>query len=254
MCLIFISVKHNPAYKLIVAGNRDEFYSRPTVAADYWNDAPNILAGRDLEAGGTWMGVSRSGKISMLTNYRDPQHIDPKAPSRGQLVSDFLKGDESAEEYLTKLEPHGKSFNGFNLLVGDEKELWYYSNYKEGIQKLGPGFYGISNKLLETPWPKVVRGKQKLQPLFESPILNVDEILEALYDDTTAPLEKLPDTGLSQTRELALSSMFIKTDNYGSRCSTVMSIDKNDNLQFSERVYNTADFSHQTRTFKFHIG
>lgn len=254
MCLIFISVNHHPAYKLIVAGNRDEFYNRPTIAADYWGDAPDILAGRDLEAGGTWMGVSRSGKVSMLTNYRDPQHIDPRAPSRGQLVSDFLKGDASAEEYLSKLEPHGKAFNGFNLLVGDQKELWYYSNYKEGIQKLSPGFYGISNKLLETPWPKVVRGKQKLRPLFERPLLNADEILEALYDDERAPLDELPDTGLAQTRELALSSMFIKTDNYGSRCSTVMSIDKNDNLQFTERVYNTTDFSHQTRTFKFRIG
>ncbi|MEP6733913.1 MAG: NRDE family protein [Chryseolinea sp.] len=253
MCLIFISVQHNPAYKLIVAGNRDEFYSRPTIAADYWDDATDILAGRDLEAGGTWMGVSRAGKISMLTNYRDPQHIDPKAPSRGLLVSDFLKGDESGDDYLRKLESHGKAFNGFNLLVGDQKELWYYSNYKEGIERLSPGFYGISNKLLETAWPKVVRGKEKLQPLFKSPTLHVEEILDALYDDVRAPLDQLPDTGLTQTRELALSSMFIKTDNYGSRCSTVITIDNNDNLQFSERVYNIVDFSHQTKNFGFAI-
>ena len=253
MCLIFISIKHNPAYKLIVAGNRDEFYNRPTAAAGYWEDAPGVLAGRDLEAGGTWMGVTRTGKISMLTNYRDPQHIDPRAPSRGQLVSDFLKGTDSAEQYLKALETHGKQFNGFNLLVGNSHELWYYSNYKHGIEKLTPGFYGISNRLLESPWPKVLKGKQKLKPLFEDPSLDHGGILEALYDDEKAPYDQLPETGLSQTREHALSSMFIKTENYGSRCSTVVSIDMNDTLVFSERVYNTSDFSSTTKTFSMKI-
>jgi uncharacterized protein with NRDE domain len=249
MCLIFISLHYHPNYKLIVAGNRDEFYNRPTVAADFWGDEPSILAGRDLEAGGTWLGVTRNGKVSMLTNYRDPKNIDPKAPSRGKLVSDFLKEPVTPEIYLQQLEATGKAYNGFNLLVGNAGGLWYYSNYKSGIQKLSPGFYGISNKLLETPWPKVVRGKQKLEPVLARPIVDIDEVYDALYDDVKAPGEQLPDTGLTPERELALSSMFIKTENYGSRCSTIILVDKNDQMTFSERVYDTTTFEHNTKTF-----
>jgi len=249
MCLIFISLHHHPNYKLIVAGNRDEFYDRPTAAADFWDDEPDILAGRDLEAGGTWLGVTRKGKVSMLTNYRDPKNIDPKAPSRGNLVSDFLKKPVTPENYLQQFEATGKDYNGFNLLVGSADGLWYYSNYKSGIQKLTPGFYGISNKLLETPWPKVVRGKQKLEPVLASPIIDTEDVFKALYDDVEAPHEQLPDTGLTPERELALSPMFIKAENYGSRCSTLILVDMTGQMTFSERVYNTTTFEHHTKTF-----
>jgi uncharacterized protein with NRDE domain len=251
MCLIFISFQHHPTYKLIIAGNRDEFYDRKTVAANFWDDQPNILAGRDLEAGGTWMGMNRSGYVSMLTNYRDPQHINPKAPSRGRLVSDFLKDNQLPQPYLHQLQNNGKVYNGFNLIVGSADELWYYSNYKEGVSTLFPGFYGISNHLLETPWPKVLRGKQKIEIILRSEVVDPEELFESLYDDEKARDNELPHTGLPFEREKALSSMFIKTDNYGSRCSTVILIDKSNQALFSERVYDLRTFKYTTQTYRF---
>ncbi|MDH5249614.1 MAG: NRDE family protein [Cyclobacteriaceae bacterium] len=251
MCLIFLSFQHHPAYKLIIAGNRDEFYERKTASANFWHDHPDILAGRDLEAGGTWMGISKSGNISMLTNYRDPRNIDPLAPSRGRLVSDFLTTQHTPEAYLQQLDRNGKAYNGFNLIVGSGDELWYYSNYKKGINKLSHGFYGISNHLLETPWPKVLRGKQKMETALKQSVIDPEQLFEILYDDKRAIDAELPDTGLPIERERALSSMFIKSDNYGSRCSTVILVDKSNNVLFSERVYDTTTFQFTTQTYSF---
>jgi uncharacterized protein with NRDE domain len=180
MCLIFISFQSHPKYKLIVAGNRDEFYNRKTEAANYWSDDPQILAGRDLEAGGTWLGVNKSGKISMLTNYRDVNNMNPAAPSRGQLVSDFLRSAQSPESYMKEIESDGKKYNGFNLIVGNPGELWYYSNYRPGVTKLNPGFYGISNHLLESPWPKVLIGKEKIAPALHKDEVDPEELFELL--------------------------------------------------------------------------
>ncbi|WP_333820727.1 NRDE family protein [Ohtaekwangia sp.] len=251
MCLIFFSLRQHPAYKLIVAANRDEFYNRKTAAASYWEDHPEILGGRDLEACGTWMAMTRSGKISMLTNYRDPQNINPHAPSRGQLITDYLLSSETPDIYLHRIEETGKQYNGFNLLAGTIDELWYYSNYKEGIDKIQPGFYGLSNHLLETPWPKVVRGKEKFKPVLSRNIIDPEEIFTLLYDDSIAADNQLPNTGLTLERERALSSMFIKTDNYGSRCSTVVLVDYNNHVSFSERVYDLKTFQFTTQTFQF---
>lgn len=251
MCLIFLSFQHHPTYKLIIAGNRDEFYNRKTAAAGFWADQPNILAGRDLEAGGTWMGMTRSGKVSMLTNYRDPGRINQKAPSRGHLVSDFLKNDSTPEAYLKFIDKNGKNYNGFNIIVGNAEELWYYSNYKDGVDKLSPGFYGISNHLLETPWPKVLYGKQKIERAFKKSVIDPEEVFEILYDDQRAIDDQLPDTGLTLERERALSSMFIKTNDYGSRCSTIILIDKTNEVLFSERVYDLTTFEHTTQTYRF---
>lgn len=251
MCLIFISVDNHPAYKLIIAGNRDEFYSRKTAAAGFWVDHPSVLGGRDLEAGGTWMGITRNGNVSMLTNYRDPRNINPNAPSRGHLVSDFLLTSPTPENYVRQLEIKGKAYNGFNLIAGNVDELWYYSNYKPGAEKLPGGFYGISNHLLETPWPKVINGKKKIEPVLRKPVVEAEELLDLLYDDRVAADDQLPDTGLPLERERALSSMFIKTDSYGSRCSTVILIDRNNHVEFSERIYKPDTFEHETRTFQF---
>ena len=253
MCLIFISLNQHPSYKLIVAGNRDEFYNRPTQPAAYWPDCDKVLAGRDLEGGGTWLGVTTSGRISMLTNYRDPGNIDPAAPTRGRLVADYLEGTTPADNYLHGLNGNGIRYNGFNLLAGTADELFYYSNYQGAVQRLDTGFYGISNKFLETPWPKVVKGKQKIGPAFSRASIDPEEIFALLYDDVTAPADQLPDTGLPPEREMALSSMFIKTGNYGSRCSTVIAVDRDDNWLFSERTYDTSDFSHTVRTYRFSV-
>lgn len=253
MCLIFFSLNQHPTYKLIVAANRDEFYERRTAPADYWTDHPDLLAGRDLEAQGTWLGMTTTGKLSLLTNYRDPKNIDPRAPSRGKLVSDFLTGNEFPDAYLSTLEPHAHRYNGFNLIVGNTNELWYLSNYANGRKKLTAGFFGLSNHLLDSAWPKVERGKDKLKPLFEKSLLQPEELFEVMYDDKRAADEKLPDTGIGLERERALSSMFIKTNNYGSRCTTVILVDKNNHALFAERVYNLTTFEHNTRTFEFKI-
>lgn len=251
MCLIFLSLNNHPTYKLILAGNRDEFYNRKTAAAQFWQDHPDVLGGRDLEAGGTWLGMSKQGKIAMVTNYRDPQHIDPNAPSRGHMVSDFLIEDDSSERYLKNISSNGKKYNGFNLILGNTEELWYYSNYKKEIEKLSSGFYGLSNHLLETSWPKVLRGKEKIKPVLAQTHIDPEQLFEVLYDDQRADDAQLPNTGLPLDRERALSSMFIKTTGYGSRCSTAILINHQNQVVFSERVYNVTTFNYTTQTFRF---
>ncbi len=248
MCLIFVAINYHPVYKLVVAANRDEFYNRKTAAANYWPDHPNVLGGRDLQAGGTWMAMTKTGKISMLTNYRDPKNIRTDAPSRGFLVSDYLIHDVDAESYMKDLQP--AKYNGFNMIMGDINNLWYLSNYKDGITKLGNGLYGLSNHLLDSPWPKVVRGKEKLAPILGKSDLTTNELMEFLYD-TEVATKGLPNTGVSPELEKALSSMFIKTPNYGSRCSTVVLVDKNNHIKFSERVYDLTTFNYTLSEYEF---
>jgi uncharacterized protein with NRDE domain len=250
MCLIFISIKSHPTYKLVIAANRDEFYNRKTAPAAYWEDHPEILGGRDLEAFGTWLGMTRHGKISMITNYRDPKNIDPHAPSRGKLVSDYLLNDISPDQYLIDLEPEAKKYNGFNLITGTTDELWYFSNYRKGIERLDSGLYGLSNRLLDTPWPKVERGKVKMNSILQSKKIEPDHLFELLYDVETATDDELPDTGIGLERERALSSMFIKSTGYGTRCSTVILVDHENNVSFSERVYDLTTFTFTKQEFK----
>lgn len=251
MCLIFLSLNNHPTYKLVVAANRDEFYERHTAAADYWQNNPDILGGRDLKAHGTWLAMTTSGKISLLTNYRDPAHINANAPSRGQLVSDFLEKEIEAESYLKEVQKNGKLYNGFNLLAGTVDDVQYYSNYATDIKRLTPGSYGLSNHLLDTPWPKVVRGKSKFHPLLQRSEINPEDLFEFLYDDQRAQDDQLPDTGIGLERERALSSMFIKTPNYGSRCSTVILVDKENHVLFAERVYDLETFEYSLKNFEF---
>lgn len=250
MCLIFLSLQQHPDYKLIVAANRDEFYKRKTAPAHPWEDYPHIIGGRDLEACGTWMGMTKQGKISMVTNYRDPFNIDPTAPSRGQLVSDYLANGDAPKEYMEKVLPNSKQYNGFNLVVGTVNELYYHSNYKGSIEQLSPGLYGLSNHLLNTPWPKVKRGIDKMQTVLKTAV-DAEVLFNVLLDDTIAHDAELPDTGIGLERERALSSMFIKTNGYGTRCSTVILVDKNDRVEFKERVYNTETFDYTTQAFTF---
>jgi uncharacterized protein with NRDE domain len=252
MCLIFISLKQHPQYKLIVAANRDEFYNRKTASADFWQDHPDILGGRDLEAGGTWLGVTRQGKISMITNYRDPKNIDPKAPSRGYLVSDYLNSAATPEQYLRDLELRAKQYNGFNLIAGNTEEFGYLSNYRQGIEFLTPGLHGLSNHLLNSPWPKVETGKQKMNEILKEPFKPAD-LFQLLFNDTLASDETLPETGVGLERERALSAMFIKSPGYGTRCSTVVLVDQQDNLFFTERVYDLTTFDYSEKSFTFKI-
>jgi uncharacterized protein with NRDE domain len=253
MCLIFFALHQHPAYKLIIAANRDEFYARKTAPAHFWEDHPRILGGRDLEASGTWMAMNKNGKISLVTNYRDPANINPGAPSRGQLVSDFLVNGDTPEEYLSKVSERATKYNGFNLLTGYSDEFWYLSNYGNGVQKLESGVYGLSNHLLDTPWPKVNRGKEKFSNAIKDSVIEPNTLFELLYDEQRAQDDLLPETGIGLDRERALSSMFIKTNGYGTRCSTVILVSHDNQVQFSERVYELDTFAHKTSRFQFAI-
>ncbi|MEO1052835.1 MAG: NRDE family protein, partial [Bacteroidota bacterium] len=241
MCLIFFSYKEHPKYDLIIAANRDEFYERPTTQAKFWEEYPSILAGRDQEAGGTWMGISRQGKVSMLTNYRDPANIKSNAPSRGHLVSDFLKNGESPEAYLSEIAKNGEAYNGFNLLVGDRDNLWYYSNYKKKYEVVEKGLHGLSNHLLDTGWPKVKKGLGKMSHLMSEETIDPEVLFDAMYDDHIAKDNELPNTGVGLERERMLSPMFIKSPVYGSRCSTVTMFDKSGKIFFAERTYDLSN-------------
>ena len=253
MCLIVFAYKYHSNYKLIIGANRDEFYNRPATKAHFWKNYSDILAGQDLVAKGTWMGVSRNGKLSLITNYRDIKNIKPNAPSRGHLVSDYLKKDVNPKDYLEQLDSIGHVYNGFNLILGNQDDLWYYSNQKRKIYRLGTGLYGLSNALLDTSWPKVDNGKQKLEVLIAKNNITAEAIFDALFDDETAADKDLPETGLDYEQEKAISSMFIKTGGYGTRCSTVLLIDNENNLTFIERTFNLQDFSFQSKSFEFSI-
>jgi uncharacterized protein with NRDE domain len=227
--------------------------------ASWWEDHHQIVGGRDLEARkpdgtcGTWLGVNRNGRIAMVTNYRDLKNLKTVAPSRGHLVTDFLLSTEHPKTYLETVEPEAHRYNGFNLIVGNAEDLFYFSNYKDGIVKIENGFHGLSNHLLDTPWPKVKRGSEKMQPLFQPSQINPKEILDSLYDEQQATDNELPDTGVGIEREKMLSSMFIKSPNYGSRCSTVVTVDRNDKVEFTERVYDLKTFGFNERTFTFDV-
>lgn len=253
MCLIFLAVQSHPRYKLIVAANRDEFYQRKTAAARYWTDHPEILGGRDLEAKGTWMAIHKDGRLAMVTNYRDIKNIKPVAPSRGALVTDYLLETNSPENYLKEVALKGRDYNGYNLVVGSAEELWYTSNYKQGVEKISPGLHGLSNHLLDTPWPKVERGLINMKELMIHNEIQFDQLYTILLDEAIAPDDKLPDTGIGLERERALSSMFIKSPGYGTRCSTVILIDWQNNVQFSERVYDLKTFAYAQKDFGFAI-
>lgn len=251
MCLIFLSLNNHTGYKLIVAANRDEFYQRKTSPVHFWEDNPHILGGRDLEASGTWMAMSKKGKISLVTNYRDLHNINPTAPSRGHLVSDYLLNGDHPEEYLKRVSNNGKAYNGFNLIAGSADELFYYSNYKNAVEKIEPGLHGLSNHLLDTPWPKVERGLEKMKKALSDKTADPLNLFELLNDTQVAPDEKLPETGVGLERERVLSSMFIKSPGYGTRCSTVVMVDKNNEVYYSERVFDLETFKYTTRTFEF---
>lgn len=253
MCLVVVALNHHPDYRLIVVANRDEFYNRATAPANYWQDHPAVLGGRDLQAGGTWMAMNVNGRISMITNYRDLSRINPAAPSRGHLVTDYVLSADRPLTYLEQVASNGDNYNGFNLLVGNPKELYYYSNYGSGIAPVPPGLHGLSNHLLGTPWPKVKNALQKVRSILNAKSVDPAKLLEVMYDDAVAQDSDLPDTGVGLELERILSSMFIKSHEYGSRSTTAVLVDRANHVQFIERVYNTGDFSYATQSFDFRI-
>ena len=242
MCLILIAYGAHPDYELLVAANRDEFHDRPTASLAFWKDSPQVLAGRDLKEGGTWLGVTRAGRFAALTNYRDPRSVRPNAPSRGHLVSDYLQGVEPARGYLDRLTSRAAAYNGFNLLLGDETGLYYYSNRTSGIRALPPGVYGLSNHLLDTPWPKLERGRHGLRRALEHGFdPTPDALLHLLTDRAPAPDAELPDTGVPLEWERWLSPIFIDAPGYGTRSSTVLMADSGGRARIVEMTWADAN-------------
>ncbi|HET8730821.1 MAG TPA: NRDE family protein [Moraxellaceae bacterium] len=219
MCLIALAWQAHPDYPLIVAANRDEFHARGAAPARFWPEAPWLLAGRDLDAGGTWMGVTRCGRFAALTNFREPLAAKG-ARSRGLLVSEYLLSCVDPLAYAEKVRAEGAHYSGFNLLVSDGERLVALSNRGMAPTVLPPGVYGLSNHLLDTPWPKVRRAREALQVLTGSP--SVEGLLHLLADDAAAPDEELPDTGVGPVLERLLSSPFIRSAAYGTRASTAL--------------------------------
>lgn len=244
MCLILFALDVHPGYPLVVAANRDEAYARATSAAAFWNDHPSIYAGRDLEQGGTWLGVTRDGRFAAITNYRQGIRNAPAERSRGELTRDFLAGKDSAAAYLPGVEKRAAAYNGFSLLVGDPGGLWFFSNRGGVAQQVAPGVHGLSNHLLDEPWPKVRRGIAELRTLLAADETTlVDRLFELLADRAPAPEEFLPATGITRERERALSASFIASEKYGTRASTVLLIASDGQVLFRERSFGAGGVS-----------
>jgi uncharacterized protein with NRDE domain len=253
MCLILLSYKMYPNYRLILAANRDEFYNRPTAPLNYWADHPEVLAGRDLKANGTWLGVTRSGRIAALTNFRESGPQIEKAPSRGMLIRNYLTGNSSPQRYLQAVREAANTYNGFNLITGDESGIYYYSNRAKQVQKLKSGFHGISNHLLNTPWPKVKKGKSSLQSqLNGKEKIDPEKIFGILSNRSFPPDDELPDTGVGLQWERILSPLFIISPDYGTRSSSIVLIAKSGQVTIMERTFfNTGNEIKEGETRKY---
>lgn len=251
MCLITFAYHAHPTYKFILAANRDEFYARPTSAAGWWHDHPAVLGGRDLRAKGTWMGINRNGRFAAVTNFRDIKNIKPDAKTRGDLPTDFLIGDSTPATYAAKIQAEGDQYNGFNMIVLDE-EMAYAGNYSEDSYELGFGIYGLSNALLDTPWPKVQRAKSKFEQLIQKEF-QLEDLIEMMGDEEKAADDLLPETGLDYRMEKALSSMCIRTPEYGTCCSTALTIDYDGKVEFFEKTYAVGSRKASFVCFSFEI-
>jgi uncharacterized protein with NRDE domain len=238
MCLILFSYRMHPDYRLIVAANRDEFYNRPTAPLNYWPDYPDVLAGRDLKCSGTWLGVTRSGRIAAITNYREPAAHMESAPSRGILIRDFLTGNASPQRYLKAVSKMNHAYNGFNLIAGDPSGLYYYSNRAPRVHQLQPGLYGISNHLIDTAWPKIKRGKELMEgQLSGREPIDIKKIWEILADRYQPADEELPDTGVGLQWERILAPLFIASPDYGTRSSSIVLMKYSGQTTFMERTF-----------------
>ena len=238
MCLITFAWDYDPVYQLVLVANRDEFYARPTENAHFWPEHPEVLAGKDLSAGGTWLGLNRQGQFAALTNYRDPAQFARVAQSRGELPLHYLTGATSPQSYLAQLRPRAEQYNGFNLLVGNSNDLFYYSNYENKTRKLASGLYGLSNHLLDTPWHKVSTAKVRLGAAIAARELAPDGLAMLLHDSNPPPDSLVQQTGLAMEQERVLAPLFIASPNYGTCCTTVMLVTRQGKVTFYEKTYN----------------
>lgn len=257
MCLILFALHHHPDYPLIVAANRDEYYARPSRHAHFWHDAQHVFAGRDLQAGGTWMGITTTGRFAAVTNFRDtqPPPLNPtsdRPPTRGELVSSYLINEINDRDYLATVQKHAHCYNGFSLLVGNHQRLAYYNNRGHNTHQLCPGVYGLSNATLDAPWPKVKQGKQALIQTLER-TTDPMQLMAVLTDTTQANNDQLPETGISRQAERSLSSRFIQLEHYGTRTSTLLMINHQHEVNVWEKTYQPGGKESPINTIQFEL-
>jgi uncharacterized protein with NRDE domain len=254
LCLILLAINSHPQYSLIVGSNRDEFYDRSAEPASFWANSPTLLAGRDLRAGGTWLGITTDGKFATITNFRDPTTLKNNAPSRGKLVTAYLEGRENPEQYIRNLGESKDEYNGFNLILGDHRRLFYYSNRGEKVHSLSHGIFGLSNHLLDTPWPKLHRGKEEFKRIIlRGKVVVPDDLFHILQDSALPDDESLPNTGVGLEKERMLAPVFIKSPDYGTRSTTLVFIDKFSHVTFIERTHNTINDLYSDVKFEFQV-
>jgi len=250
MCLIAIAWQAHPEFPLVVAANRDEWRDRPARAAHWWEDHPTILAGRDLRAGGTWMGISRGGRFAAVTNFRDASEQRTTALSRGALVADFLLGTDEPGTYLAGLAGRAAQYNGFSLLVGEGDSLAFLGSHEGEVRLVEPGVHALSNNLLDEPWPKVARAREAMR----GAVGDGDEPLFAMLSDRSiAPDDALPDTGVGIERERWLSSILITGETYGTRASTVLRVGVGGDVRLEERMRGSRGEVSATSAFDFRL-
>jgi uncharacterized protein with NRDE domain len=252
MCLVLLVWRVHPDFPVILAANWDEFHKRPTASAVWWPAGAGILAGRDLQAGGTWLGVTRAGRFAALTNFRDPEVQRADVPSRGNLVTEVLMSGQSVADTLDQLRKVAPNYNAFNMLFGDGQELGIFESVRGDGRELGPGIYGLSNHLLDTPWPKVRNAKSRLASALTD-MHDETAVMSLLRDDRQAADADLPRTGVGLEWERLLSSAFVRAADYGTRCSTVFRLDHAGRAYFDEWSWDRAGEEVGRKSYQFDL-
>ncbi|MDE0950224.1 MAG: NRDE family protein [Halioglobus sp.] len=252
MCLLIFAHQVSPQYPLVVAANRDEFHARPTAVSAFWAEYPYLFAGKDLEQGGTWMGATRGGRFAAITNYSDPAHTVIAPRSRGELPLNYLTGTDTPKSFLDKLATHARSYAGFSLLIGNRGELWYFTN-SDTLDPwcLPPGVYGLSNASLDTPWPKVERGKAQLQRLLRKDDIEHASLFGVVADRRLAEQGTARDQNPGDSMEAILSAQFIVTEHYGTRSSTTMWRDAQGLISWREESFNAQGIQREVAEVTF---
>jgi uncharacterized protein with NRDE domain len=255
MCLILFSFKTHPRYKLVLAANRDEFFERPTLLADFWESDTNILGGIDIISGGTWLGVTTTGRFAAITNYRNPLALVTQPISRGKITRQFLQGESKTEDFLAEISMDKDHYNGFNVLLSDDgfETLHHYSNITNKLTVVSQGVHGLSNALLDTSWPKVDHGISKLSQRIGESNFQLEDIISIMTDKNIAQEDSLPRTGISLELERKLSPVFISMKGYGTRCTTAIRLDYDNNLEFLEVSYDESSYPTSSKQFNIQL-
>ncbi len=251
MCLVAFAWRAHPRYRLLLAANRDEFHARPAAPLGWWEDAPSILAGRDLAAGGTWLAIGDTGRFATVTNYRETLSMQPAERSRGELVARFIASDGAPLDFLQATD--GDRYAGFSLLAATPNAMAYASNRGDAPRALESGLYGLSNASLDTPWPKVRRAKARLAELLKNDTVDVEALFGLLADREPATMGEAEAEGVPPEVARAVSAPFIVTPEFGTRCSTVLSVTASGDVRIVERRFDSAGNPTGESRFEFPI-